>query len=163
MHDEAADTDPVRRTLLSMMTMAPAFAAGMSGAGAPARAAIGEAPTGLADAIEAYNRATTSNDVATLADLVTEDYMLVNSDATVQDKASYLADFEVQGFKIDAYEVEQPVQRTYGDAAFTAWLMRLGWTQEGLHQSRRLRIVHVWTRQEGRWRIAFTQLTRAPE
>jgi hypothetical protein len=50
-----------------------------------------------------------------------------------------------------------------GDAALTAWTFRLSWTQDGRHQARRLRIAHVWVKESGRWRIAYTQLTRIPD
>ncbi len=43
------------------------------------------------------------NDIVALGDLVAEDYLLVNSDSTLQDKPSYLADFAVRGFRIDPY------------------------------------------------------------
>lgn len=146
-------TDPTRRALLAMaaiFTASPAFAQ----ASAPT--------TGLAQAWRDYDQATMRSDVAALAALVTDDYMLVNSDTSVQDKSSYLADFRVPGFRIDPYVIEQPFQRIIGDAALTGGLFRLGWTQDGRRQSRRLRVVHVWTRQAGRWRIAYTQLTRVP-
>jgi ketosteroid isomerase-like protein len=126
----------------------------------PASAAPARLPPDLERALEAYHRATTGNDTATLAALVTDDYVLVNSDASVQDKASYLADFTVPGFKLDPYEVERPIYSVRGDAALTTWIFRLGWTQAGRHQSRRLRIAHFWVSEQGRWRIAYTQLTR---
>lgn len=104
-----------------------------------------------------------SKDVARLADLVTDDYMLVNSDSSVQDKASYLADFTTPGFKLDPYEIKQPMQKMLGNSALTGGVFNLGWTQDGRHQHRRLRFVHVWWKQDGRWRIAYTQLTRIAE
>ena len=133
---------------------------------APARAATPELqtlPADLAHALDAYNRATTHNDAKTLAALVTDDYVLVNSDASVQGKASYLADFGAPGFKLDPYEVEPLTYKVRGAAALTAWTFRLSWTQDGRHQTRRLRIAHFWVNQAGRWRIAYTQLTRVPE
>jgi ketosteroid isomerase-like protein len=136
-----------------MAALAPAFA--QMRAADPARE--------LAQAVKAYNQATIENDVATLDGLVTDDYMLVNSDTSVQDKQSYLADFKVPGFRIEPYAVEQPFQRTWGDTALTGGLQHLVWTQEGRRQSRWLRVAHVWIRHEGRWRIAYTQLTRVPE
>ena len=120
-------------------------------------------PADLAHALEAYHQATVHNDTKTLAALVTEDYVLVNSDASVQGKASYLADFAVPGFKLDPYEVEPLDYAVRGDAALTAWTFTLGWTQDGRHQVRRLRMAHFWVKQNGRWRIAYTQLTRIPE
>jgi ketosteroid isomerase-like protein len=143
-------------------TVAAAVIAAMLAA-QPAAAAPTRLPADLAHALDAYHRATSGNDTATLAALVTDDYLLVNSDASAQGKASYLADFAVPGFKLDPYEVEGPIYNVRGDAALTAWTFRLGWTQEGHHQSRRLRIAHFWVREQGRWRIAYTQLTRIPD
>jgi hypothetical protein len=129
----------------------------------PASAAPARLPADLRRALDAYHRATVGNDTATLTALVTDDYVLVNSDASVQDKASYLADFAVPGFKLDPYDVERPIYAVRGAAALTAWTFRLGWTQDGRHQSRRLRIAHFWVSEQGRWRIAYTQLTRIAE
>lgn len=120
-------------------------------------------PSDLARALDQYNHATVQNDVATLSTLMTDDYVLVNSDASVQDKASYLADFRIAGFRIEPYAIEQPIYKIRGSAALTAWMMRLAWTQDGKHQSRKLRIAHWWVMHGGRWRISYTQLTRVPD
>lgn len=150
-----------RRLLLAALAVVALWSAPSSLARAvePSPAAM---PAGLARALDAYNRATIRNDTATLAGLVTDDYLLVNSDATTQGKRSYLADFAAPGFRIDPYTIEQPIWRVHGDAAMTGGIVPLSWTQDGRHQSRRLRIVHFWVRQDRRWRIAYTQLTRIP-
>ena len=150
-----------RRAILTLAAIAPALAMGL--AAAPAHADSAALPSDLASAWNAYNQATTRNDVAALDALVTADYRLVNSDTSVQDKPSYLADFAVPGFRVDPYEIEQPMHRVWGDTALTGGLFTLGWTQDGRHQTRRLRVAHVWIRQEGAWRIAYTQLTRVPD
>jgi ketosteroid isomerase-like protein len=124
--------------------------------------AVTALPADLAQAVEAHNRATVAKDIVALGDLVTDDYLLVNSDATTQDKRSYLADFGKPDFRIEPFMIEQPVARVDGDTAVTGGLMTLRWTQSGKQESRRLRIAHVWVRQGGRWRIAYTQLTRVP-
>jgi ketosteroid isomerase-like protein len=121
------------------------------------------ADSSLDDAVRAYDQATVHNDVATLAELVCDDYTLVNSDSSLQDKQSYLEDFKVPGFKLDPYVLEQPVRRLWGNTALVAGLVHLSWTLKDEHQSRLLRIAHVWTKIEGRWRLAYTQLTRVPE
>ena len=41
--------------------------------------------------------------------------MLVNSNATVENKQEFLADFNLPGFKIDPYVLEQPVAKVWGD------------------------------------------------
>jgi ketosteroid isomerase-like protein len=142
-----------RRTLLAAVATAPALLGWKTGV----------AESDLDDAIRAYDLATIHNDVAALAQLVRDDYMLVNSDSTLQSKSSYLEDFKVPGFKLDPYVLEQPVRRTWGDTALVAGQVRLSWTLKGEHQARLLRIAHVWTKLEGRWRLAYTQLTRVPQ
>jgi len=153
--------DMGRRTLLSLAAIAPVLAIGLANDAASAQSAGADLPADLARAWDAYNRATIRKDVATLAALVTDDYMLVNSDASVQDKQSYLADFSVPGFSLEPYEIEQPLGKVWGGTALTGGIFELSWTQEGRRQNRQLRIAHVWTREDGRWRIAYTQLTRA--
>jgi ketosteroid isomerase-like protein len=121
------------------------------------------AESDLDAAIRAYDEATVRNDVATLARLVADDYLLVNSDSSLQDKQSYLEDFKVPGFRLDPYVLEQSARRAWGSTALVGGVVNLSWTLEGQHHVRRLRIAHVWTKQEGRWRLAYTQLTRVPE
>jgi ketosteroid isomerase-like protein len=142
-----------RRTLLSAAAMAPALVGWKTGVAAP----------DLDAAVRAYDLATVHNDVAALAELVCDDYVLVNSDSTLQDKSSYLEDFKVPGFKLDPYVLERPIRRVWGDTALVAGLVRLSWTLKGEHPARLLRIAHVWTKTEGRWRLAYTQLTRVPQ
>lgn len=155
---------PARRRAVAMAMIAASLS--LAAPAAAARAATPELqalPAALDEALQAYHQATVRNDTKTLAALVTEDYVLVNSDASLQGKASYLADFRAPGFKLDPYEVEPLAQHVRGDAALTAWAFKLSWTQDGRHQTRRLRMAHFWVKQNGRWRIAYTQLTRIPE
>jgi ketosteroid isomerase-like protein len=147
----------MRQTLTARIALALAFvpaSTGSKSAGLPAD---------LARALDAYNQATIHKDTAMLSALVTDDYVLVNSDSSVQDKRSYLADFAVPGFHLEPYVVEQPVYKISGRAALTGGVFKLGWTQDGRHQTRRLRIAHFWVKNGGKWRIAYTQLTRVPE
>ena len=142
-----------------------AIAAAIALAAVPAGAAAkpNALPDDLARALAAYNDATIHKDTAALSALVADDYVLVNSDTSVQDKKSYLADFAVPGFTLDPYVIEQPIYKVHGNSALTGGLFKLRWTQDGRHQTRRLRIAHFWVKSDGKWRIAYTQLTRVPE
>lgn len=158
------DTGLTRRTLLAMAAIAPTLAAaGLASAVESAPTGSTELPPDLAKAVDDYNQATLHNDVVTLERLITEDYTLVNSDATLQNKQSYLTDFKVPGFKLDPYVMEQPVLKVWDKTALTGGLLHLNWTQDGQHQGRVLRIVHVWAKRDGHWRITYTQLTRVPQ
>jgi len=149
-----------RRVLLVLALATVALP--QSSLGSTARGAA-VAPPDLVRAVRAYNEATIHKDIGKLSELVTDDYMLVNSDASVQGKASYLADFRVPGFTLDRYEIEQPFYRVHHDTAITGWRFHLTWTQDGKRQARFLRIVHSWVKEKRRWRIEYTQLTRIPD
>jgi hypothetical protein len=100
----------------------------------PALAA--ELPSDLAKAVKDYYQAQFHNDVPALKRLVSDDYVLVNSDATGENKQKVLADHSLPGFKIDPYVVEQPVDKVWGNAAVIAGLVHLSWTRDGKHQTR---------------------------
>jgi ketosteroid isomerase-like protein len=119
-------------------------------------------PQDLARAVAAYDTATVSSDVARLDAIVRDDYLLVNSDMSVQRKASYLADFKAAGFKIDRYRLSDPILIVRADSALTGGHVHLSWTQGGQRFDRNLRIIHFWVKDRGRWQLAYTQLTRQP-
>ena len=146
-----------RRALLalSVFSVACVNAVATADANAP--------PADLAQAVRDYDIATTNNDVAVLSELIADDYMLVNSDSSVENKAQYLADFHLPGFHIEPYTMEEPMLRAWDHFALTGGLLPLTWVQDGARHQRRLRIVHAWVRTEGRWQIVYTQTTRIPE
>ena len=150
-----------RRAFLALataisMTPAAVFAAQAS-SGIPAM------PAELAAAVAEYREATIHSDIAALSELVDDDYILVNSDSSLQAKPSYLADFRLPGFRIERYAMEESACTVWGDAALVRGLLRLAWTQDGSQHTRVLRIAHVWHKRDGRWRLAYTQLTRVPD
>lgn len=126
----------------------------------PAFAAL---PADLEQTLRTFDQAQVQNDVPTLTRLVADDYVLVNSNASVENKSQYLADFYLPGFKIEPYVMEQRVEKVWGDAAVVAGLVHLSWTQDGKHHDRLLRIAHVWTKRDGRWQATYTQVTRVPQ
>ena len=142
------------------MTMKLALAGFLLSA-APGLAAL--LPPDLAKAVAAYDRAQIHNDIPALDGLVADDFVLVNSNGTVENKRQFLADFNLPGFKIDPYVLEQRVEKVWGDAAVVGGLLHLSWTQDGKHQSRTVRIAYVWARHGGRWRATYAQVTRVPQ
>ena len=120
-------------------------------------------PPDLAKAVAAYNRAQFDNDTATLGRLVEDDYVLVNSNASVENKEQFLADFNLPGFKIDPYVLEQPVNKVWSNGAVIGGLVHLTWTQDGRHQSRLLRVAYIWAKRNGHWQATYAQVTRVPE
>ena len=119
-----------------------------------------ELPPDLAAALSSYDRAHYESDLPRLSSLVTDDYVLVNSDASVENKEQFLADFRLPGFKIEPYVREQSVNKVWDGGAVTAAIVRLSWTQDGAKHTRALRYADVWMKKNGQWLVTFTQVTR---
>lgn len=132
-------------------------------AASAASASAAPLPPELEKAVSAYHRSTIGGDIPALSRLFADDYVLVNSDASVENKQQALADFRMPGFKIDPYAMEQPVEIVWADAALIGGVVNLSWTQDGKHQTRLIRIVHVWAKRDGGWRMVYTQVTRVPQ
>src|SRR5688572_1233518 len=128
---------------------------------APASAV--DLPPDLAQAVKDYDQAQFNNDIPELKRLVSDDYVLVNSDTTVEDKQKVLADHSLPGFKIDPYVVEQPVEKVWDNAAVTSGVVHLSWTLDRKHHLRVVRMAHVWAKRNGQWQATYTQVTRVPD
>jgi hypothetical protein len=122
-----------------------------------------ELPADLVAAARDYDQAQFRNDIASLERLVTDDFVLVNSDALVEDKTQFLADFKLPGFKIDPYVIDQPIHIIWDNAALIGGIVHLNWIQEGKRETRLLRVAYVWIRRNGRWQAAYAQITRVPQ
>jgi len=127
-----------------------------------ASALAADLPPDLVRAVHDYDRAQFANDIATLDYLVADDFVLVNSNASVEGKTQFLADFALPGFKIEPYVIEQPVHKVWRDGAVIGGLVNLRWTQDGQHQTRQLRVAYVWVKRDGHWLATYAQVTRVP-
>lgn len=119
-------------------------------------------PSDLSQAIARYDAATSSNDVGALQSIVLDDYLLVNSDMTVQRKASYLADFRAPGFRLEPFQLSDRFSIADSDSALVGGSANLHWHQGGKDYRRTVRIAHFWVKRAGKWQLAYTQLTRQP-
>jgi len=120
-------------------------------------------PPDLATAAKDYDRANIAGDIPALERLFADDYVLVNSDASVENKQQAIADFRVPGFRIDPYVMTQPVELAWDNGAVISGVVQLSWTQDGKHQQRLIRVAHVWAKRRGAWQMTYTQVTRVPQ
>jgi hypothetical protein len=160
---DEADADVVRRTLLAMAAVAPVLAAMRTARAGDVPPDAGTLPPDLAKAMRDYDQATFHNDIERYRDLVADDYVLVNSDASLENKEQSILPFSEPGFRIHPHVNEQPLQIVWDCGAVLGGLLRLRWTQHGEHHTRLVRTAHVWARRDGRWRLTYTQVTRVPE
>jgi hypothetical protein len=120
-------------------------------------------PPDLANAVRTYDRATIDSDIPTLERLFADEYVLVNSDASVENKQQAIADFRMPGFRIDPYTMTRTVETVWDNGAVVSGVVRLSWTQDGKHQQRLIHIAHVWAKRRGAWQMTYTQVTRVPQ
>src|SRR5688572_8535494 len=87
MQNEDGDSvDLARRALLATAAIAPMLSAKTTHAAESSATGATELPPDLAESVRTYDQATLRNDIAALGALVADDYLLVNSDTTVQNK-----------------------------------------------------------------------------
>jgi len=127
---------------------------------APAWAAT--LPPDLAAAAKAYDQAQMKSDKAELERLLAPDYVLHNSQGLVQDKQSFIADSTAPGFHMNPFTIDEPIERVIGDVALLGGVGTLSGTDGGKPFTVRLRFMDVWQKRAGKWRVIFTQATRAP-
>ena len=119
-------------------------------------------PADLAKAAHDYDQAQVKSDKAELQRLLADDYRLQNSSGAVQDKASFIADQVAPGYRLDPFNIEEPVEKVMGDVALLGGVATVSGTSEGQPYKVRLRFVDVWQKRAGRWVVVFSQATRAP-
>lgn len=120
-------------------------------------------PPDLARAAKEYDRANVAGDIPALERLFADDYVLVNSDTSVEDKQQAIADFRMPGFKIEPYVLTHAVEKAWNNGAVIGGVVDLSWRQDGKHQRRWIRIAHVWAKRRGDWQMIYTQVTRVPQ
>jgi ketosteroid isomerase-like protein len=120
-------------------------------------------PPDLANAAKNYDRANIASDIPTLERLFADDYVLVNSDASVENKQQAIADFRMPGFRIDPYVMTERLETAWDNGAVISGVVQLSWTQDGKHQQRLIRVAHVWAKRGGAWQMTYTQVTRVPQ
>lgn len=128
---------------------------------APASAA--RLPADLAKAAREYDQAQINGDRVELERLLADDYVLVNSRGTVSGKQDLIRDYTAPGFRLDPYEVQEPIERVWTDGAVLGGLVTLSGQDGGQRFEATLRFADVWARRKGIWRVIFTEVTRPAE
>jgi hypothetical protein len=119
-------------------------------------------PKDLASAAAAFDRAQIEGDGVALARLLADDYVLVNTRASIEHKADFISDYTAPGWKLQPYVVEDETVRSWNDGAVLAGAVTLQGTSEGKPFKARLRFADIWRRRNGQWQVIFTQATRVP-
>ena len=121
-----------------------------------------ELPADLAKAVKDYDEAQIHGNKAELQRLVADDYTLVNSSGRVQSKAELIADYTTPGYKIEPFEILQPVEKAWSDGAVMGGVVNLRGTDGGKPFAVTLRFADIWAKRNGKWQVIYTHVSKPP-
>jgi hypothetical protein len=119
-------------------------------------------PADLAKAVKDYDEAQIHGDKAELQRLVADDYTLVNSSGRIQSKAELIADYTAPGYKIEPFEIMEPVEKVWSDGAVMGGVVDLRGTDGGKPFAVKLRFADIWAKRNGKWQVIYTHVSRPP-
>ena len=121
-----------------------------------------EIPADLAKAVHDYDEAQVHGNKAELQRLVADDYTLVNSTGRIQNKAELIADYTAPGYKIEPFEILQPVEKVWSDGAVMGGVVNLKGIDGGKPFAVTLRFADIWAKRNGKWQVVYTHVSRPP-
>ena len=117
-------------------------------------------PADLAKAVKEYDEAQIHADKAALQRLVADDYTLVNSSGRIQNKAALIADYTAPGYKIEPFEIQQPIEKAWSDGAVMGGIVDLRGVDGGKPFAVKLRFADIWAKRNGKWQVIYTHVSR---
>ena len=102
-------------------------------------------------------------DVATLEGLTSDDYILINANGQMSDKATTMSDIKTGRIKLTANEVSDMKVRLYGDTAVVTGKSSAQGTIGGRPLKGPVMFTRVYVKADGKWRsVAFQQTPIVP-
>ena len=108
----------------------------------------------------AWDKAIVAKDRAAIAANMAEDFRQIGGDASVEDKAAFVADLVAADFSIDPYEVEGFNVRLYGDVALLSGVIRMTGHSQGKPFASHFRYIDIYARAHGDWKIVSVQISK---
>ena len=121
-----------------------------------------ELPADLAKAVHDYDEAQIHGNKPELERLVADEYTLVNSSGRVQNKAELIADYTTPGYKIEPFEILQPVEKVWSDGAVMGGIVNLRGIDGGKPFAITLRFADIWAKRNGQWQVIYTHVSKPP-
>ena len=121
-----------------------------------------ELPADLTKAVKDYDQAQIQGNKRELERLVAADYTLVNSSGRVQTKAELIADYTAPGYKIEPFQILEPVEKVWSDGAVMGGVVNLRGTDGGKPFAVTLRFADIWAKRSGKWQVIYTHVSRPP-
>jgi ketosteroid isomerase-like protein len=128
---------------------------------APARAQMGAAPS-VEEQIKKMEKdraaAVVKADVATLEGLTSDDYVLINANGQVSNKAETMSSIKTGKIKLTSNEVSDLKVRVYGDTAVVTGKSTAKGSINGIELKGPVMFTRVYVKKNGKWQsVAFQQ------
>jgi len=124
------------------------------------------AQKGLADEVKQAEQkwiaAVKSKDQGALDAILAKELVYTHSTGLVEDKSQYIQAVTSGNQRYDSIDYEAPAIQTYGSTAVLATKVVMTGSTKGQPFSNRLRLLHVWVKQGGKWSLVAHQTTRLP-
>lgn len=110
------------------------------------------------------NKAVLDGDVATFDRLFADDFTHTSHDGSFRTRAEWMKG-KVQGkSSYTSYAVESLQIRQYGQTVVVTCLAKPSWTKSsGVTGSGRFRLLRVWAKRDGQWKVVAFQSTRVSD
>lgn len=115
----------------------------------------------ILQAEKAWVAAITKNDAAALNKVLADELVYTHSTGIVDTKKSYMDSLNGPQ-KYASVDYEDVKVTRYGDAALLTAKVRMQGSTKGVPFNNVLRVMHVWAKKGGQWRLAGHQTTRLP-
>jgi ketosteroid isomerase-like protein len=120
-------------------------------------------PPDLAARAKMFDEAQFHGDGKALADLLADDYTLVNGGAAVSGKAAFIRDNTDPNFKVLPFHIDQQIIKVWPNGAVLGGHVLFRFTDHGKPGESDFRFADIWAKRDGQWRVIFTQVTRLPK
>lgn len=107
-----------------------------------------------------FARAIVKNDAEAIGQFLADDWVIIDADGGIIDKARFLGVVESGALTHEMMESDDVEVRIYGDSAVVSGLTRTKGKFMGQDFSTHERATDVFVMQNGRWQCVFSQLTR---
>ena len=120
----------------------------------------GEAKEELLKLEKAFAKAIVKNDLEGIGRLVTDDWIIIDPNGEIVDRARFFEVIKSGALTHDMMESEDFRVRVYGDNAVVTGVTRTKGRFMGQEFSTRERATDVFVKRDGRWQCVLTHLTR---
>jgi ketosteroid isomerase-like protein len=107
-----------------------------------------------------FTQAIVKNDADAIARFLADDWIIIDADGGIVDKARFLGVIKSGALTHEMMESDEVAVRIYGEAAVVTGLTATKGKFMGQEFSTRERATDVFVKQSGRWQCVFSQLTR---